>query len=57
VAVGCVLGRGHAYFTWATKLITTFFVFAVHEIPTPVPEQEEDSQEVYVFYDISYHKI
>lgn len=25
--------------------------------PHPVAEQEEDSQQVYVFYDISYYKI
>ena len=60
VAVGCVLGRQHAYFTWAAKLITTLFVFAVLKIdhhtlrvcssqnPRQAPDQEEGSQEVYV---------
>lgn len=57
VAVGCVLGRRLAYFTWAANLITTLFIFAVLENPHSVPEQEEDSQAVFVFYDSSYHRI
>jgi len=57
VAVGCVLGRRHKISLEQQKLITTLLVFAVPKIPHPVAEQEEDSQEVCVFYDISYYKV
>jgi lipoprotein signal peptidase len=56
VAFGCVLGRRHDYFTWETHLITTFFVFAVLEIPTRSLSKKRTPKKC-VFYDISYHKI